>query len=132
MPRTLNLILCAAGAAALLCAAVPLAWAGTLENLERERAILIDTALDPKLAPAEREARLQTSSRRLVDLERMVLRDDELVGRNTPMVRKAFANYDLTFMVHAAVEKDLSVLDLWLEQVGVSTDSLLAARPGRR
>jgi len=132
MTTMINRIITAAGAAALLCTMAPLAWGGSLENLERERAILLDTALDPKLTPAEREARLQTSSRRLVDLERMVLRDDDLVGRNTPLVRKAFTNYDLTFLVHAAVEKELAVLDLWLDQVGVSTDSLLATRTGRR
>ena len=35
----------------------------------------------------------------------MVLRDDKLTGRNTPQVRRAFANYDLTFLVHASAEK---------------------------
>jgi hypothetical protein len=109
-----------------------IAHADTLDNLERERAILIEAMLDPELTPPERQTRMESEQRRLVDLERMVLRDDSLKGRATPTVRKAFANYDLTFMVHAALEKKVSLTDNWLEQVGVSTQSLLAARKGMR
>lgn len=109
-----------------------LAKADTLDNLERERAQLIEAMLDPALAPADRQARIESEQRRLVDLERMVMRDDSLKGRNTPTVRKAFANYDLTFLVHAALEKKVAIVDNWLDQVGVSTNSLMAARKGRR
>ncbi len=106
--------------------------AGTVENLERERAIFIETLLDPDATPAEREANIETSKRRLVDLERMVLRDDSLIGRNTPTIKRAFANYDLTFLVHAAAEKNMSVVDNWLEQIGVTTQSLMSASRARR
>lgn len=109
-----------------------LAAADTLDNLERERALLIEAMLDPALAPADRQARVESEQRRLVDLERMVLRDESLKGRNTPTVRKAFANYDLTFLVHASLEKKVSLVDNWLDQVGVSTNTLMAARKGRR
>ena len=105
--------------------------AGTLANMERERAHLIDAMLDAEITPADRQARVETAQRRLIDLERMVLRDDGLVGRNTPHVRRAFANYDLTFLVHASTEKSLAVADAWLEQLGISTQSLLAAKVGR-
>lgn len=108
------------------------AKADTLDNLERERAQLIEAFLDPGLAPADRQARVEAEQRRLVDLERMVLRDDSLKGRNTPTVRKAFSNYDLTFIVHASLEKKVALVDTWLDQVGVSTNSLMAARKGRR
>ncbi|MGE3335326.1 MAG: hypothetical protein AB7I36_16900 [Rhodospirillaceae bacterium] len=108
------------------------AMADSLENLERERAILIEAMLNPELSPADRQQRLEFEKRRLVDLERMVLRDDALKGKNTPVVRKAFANYDLTFLVHASTEKKLSLMDNWLEQVGVSTQSLMSARKGMR
>ena len=67
-----------------------------------------------------------------VDLERILLRDKSVVGKNTPQVRKAFENYDLTFLAHASVEKNLSLTDHWLEQVGVSTHSLMSTRVGRR
>lgn len=119
-------------AAAGLAFSAGLAKADTLDNLERERAQLIEAMLDPALAPADRQARIESEQRRLVDLERMVMRDDSLKGRNTPTVRKAFANYDLTFLVHAALEKKVAIVDNWLDQVGVSTNSLMAARKGRR
>ena len=116
--------------AALLVAATA-AEAGSLENLERERAILVSAILEPDLAPAERGEKIALAQRRLVDLERMVMRDDSLVGRNTPAVRRAFDNYNLTFLVHAATEGDMSVVDNWLSQVGITTQSLMATRRGR-
>jgi hypothetical protein len=119
-------------AAAGLTLGAGIAKADTLDNLERERALLIEAFLDPGLAPADRQARVEAEQRRLVDLERMVLRDDSLKGRNTPTVRKAFSNYDLTFIVHASLEKKVALVDTWLDQVGISTGSLMAARKGRR
>ena len=118
--------------AATAIAAAGQARAGTLDNMERERAQLIEAMLDAEATPADRQVRMETAQRRLIDLERMVLRDEDLVGRNTPNVRRAFANYDLTFLVHASAEKNLTVADTWLEQLGISTQSLLAAKAGRR
>ena len=108
------------------------ALAGTVENLERERAIAIEILLSPNMDPAERQSSVEITRTRLVDLERMVLRDDGLRGRNTPAVRAAFENYDLSFLVHASIEKNRSLLDHWLEQLGVTTNSLMSARIGRR
>ena len=123
-PILLTAICCTVGMAA--------AQAGTLENLERERAIVLDAYLDQALKPVERQSKMQISRTRLIDLERMVLRDKSLAGKNTPRVRKAFDNYDLTFLVHASTEANRGVLDHWLEQVGVSTHSLMNTRLGRR
>jgi hypothetical protein len=108
------------------------AAAGTLENLERERALLIDTMLSAELDAAERQTKVEAAKVRLLDLERMVLRDDKLQGRATPDVRRAFANYDLTFLAHSAAEHDRAPIDVWLEQLGVSTEAVLSARRGRR
>lgn len=108
------------------------AQAGTLENLERERADVISTILDPNVTAEDRQRKLSRARHRLVDLERMVLRDNKLKGKNTPIVRVAFKNYDLTFLAHAAVEKELTLQDQWLDQIGVSTASLMNARVGRR
>jgi len=108
------------------------AHAGTLENLERERAIFIESLLDPEATPAGRIEKMRVSQRRLIDLERMVLRDTSLTGRNTPAVRRAFENYDLTFLVHAAAENDISAIDTWLGQIGITTQSLMSAKMGRR
>ncbi len=119
----------AAAAVVTLAGAVQ---AATLENLERERGIVIETLLDPSLTPRQRQDKIAVSKRRLVDLERMVLRDKSLAERHDPVVRKAFDNYDLTFLIHASVEKNAALIDHWLQQVGVSTHTLMNARLGRR
>lgn len=108
------------------------AFAGSVENLERERAILLETLLTKDMAAEERHGKTAISKQRLIDLERIVLRDKSLVGRNTPAVKRAFANYDLTFMVHASVEKQRSLTDHWLEQVGLGQPSVLGAVRRRR
>ncbi|MBL4907498.1 MAG: hypothetical protein JKX94_08610 [Sneathiella sp.] len=108
------------------------AEAGSLENLERERAILIDTMLSGDLGIKERQARLETTGTRLIDLERMVLRDKSLAGKNTSLVQAAFQNYDLTFLAHASIEQDRSLTDHWLNSVGLSTQTLFNASMGRR
>ncbi len=115
-----------------LMSATAAAQAGTVENLERERALARKTSLSPDMSPSERESSMEVSRARLVDLERMVMRDGSLKGRNTPAVRTAFQNYDLTFLVHASIEKNRTLIDHWLEQVGVTTNSLMSARVGRR
>ena len=127
--NTKKLLACLAVAGVLATGA---AQAGTLENLERERAILVETLLSPSLTPEERQDKVAVSKHRLVDLERMVLRDQSLVGKNRPVVRKAFENYDLTFIVHSAIESNQVLIEHWLDQVGVSTNTLMNARIGRR
>jgi len=123
------------GAAALVAASAATVSAhatDTLENLERERAMAVQTFIDPALEPGERSERLVTAQRRLTDLERMVIRDDSLTGDPSPVVRVAFSNYDLTFLVHGAVERNVTLIDQWMEQVGITTDTLMNARIGRR
>ncbi len=108
------------------------AQAGSIENMERERAIMLQTMLDPNMSQEERHSKAKLSQKRLIDLERIVLRDKSLDGRNTPLVKRVFADYDSSFLVHAAAEKNLSVTDHWFEQLGLSTNSLLAASRRRR
>ena len=100
--------------------------AGSIENLERERTILVENLLNTNMSAEERQAKMTISKRRLIDLERIALRDKSLVGRNTPAIKRAFANYDLTFLVHASVEKNRGLADHWLEQVGLSQQSVLS------
>ena len=122
----------AAVAVAVTAIATAPAFAGSIENLERERTILIENLLTPDMTAEERQAKLTVSKRRLIDLERIALRDKSLIGRNTPAVKRAFANYDLTFMVHASVEKNRGLADHWLEQVGLGQQSVLNAVSRRR
>ena len=125
------LLLAAAAAVAISFAAGP-AKAGNVENMERERAIMMAALVDPELTPEERIAKTEASMRRLVDLERLVLRDPGIEGRNTPIIRRVFSNYDLSFIAHASAEKRMAVADAWLEQVGITTQSLMAAQRKRR
>ena len=74
---TLKSITTIAAAAALLASVAATAHAGTLENLERERAMLLESLLTPELTPEERHEKVAVSSHRLVDLERMVVWHDE-------------------------------------------------------
>ena len=106
--------------------------AGSIENLERERTILIANLLTPEITAEERQAKLSVSQRRLIDLERIVLRDKSLFGLNTPAVKRAYSNYDLTFLVHASVEKNRSLADHWLEQVAITQQTILGAVSRRR
>ncbi len=131
MKQSLKIAMPMAALLVAIAVAAP-AKSDTLANMERERALLIETMLDGEITPAERQVRLEGAQRRLLDLERMVLRDDKLVGRNTPQVRRAFANYDLTFLVHASAEKSRAMADTWLAQLGISTQSVMSAKQGRR
>ena len=125
-------ILAVATMVAVLAAPVSGVQAGTLENLERERALLVETLISGDLSERERQKKVTLARARLIDLERMVLRDKGLVKKNTPAVRAAFDNYDLTFMIHASVEKNRMLTDHWLHEIGVSTQSLMNTRVGRR
>lgn len=127
---------CAATALAvgLLAATVSVApaAAGALETLERERARLIEMLLDADRAAPGRLAEAESVRRRLIDLERIALRDPKTATDTRPIARRAFADYDLTFVAHASIERDMTVLDLWLDRIGVSTARVMAARVGRR
>lgn len=105
---------------------------GSLKNMERERSRLIDAALDVNITPLERQAEIQRLGFAMVDLERMVLRDDRLIGMLNPAVRRAFNNYDLTFISHASKEANRHIIDFWLMQQGLTTESVLGARVGLR
>ena len=106
--------------------------AGNLENLERERAIMLESflVLEPH-AKKGMDHKLITRQR-LIDLERLVLRDNKLLKKNRSAVRVALSNYDLTFLMHASVEKNKDVFEHWLQEIGISSTSLKKARVGRR
>ena len=108
------------------------AQAGSLENMERERAILLEALLSEDISVQDRQRTVEVTRSRLADLERMVLRDDSLFGQDKPEIRNAFENYDLTFIVHASAEKNRALADHWLSELGLSTQAVMNARPGRQ
>ena len=104
----------------------------TLSNLEHERVAFFEMVTNQQLKPAEREQQIAVSQRRLMDLERMVIRDDRLLGSSDPLVKKAFGDYDSTFLVHASVEAEQHIVDFWLQQLQLDTQSILSSQRGRR
>ena len=104
----------------------------TLQNLERERAQLLATALRAETTPLAQRQALDTSTQRLIDIERMAIRDERLQGHGSPLVEACFEDYDRCFLVHASAENQQSVLDHWLTRLGVTTDALGASQHGRR
>ena len=122
----------------LLVALIPLsitAHAGklqTLANMERQRADLLATYLDSEQSIAHKQRQITGHQTRLIDLERMVLRDDRLSGNKDRLVRLTFSNYDLSFLLHASAEADRAPIEQWLSSIGLGTNDILEARPGIR
>jgi hypothetical protein len=106
--------------------------AASLENLERERALLIATMLDPALDAEHRAGEVEAARRRLVDLEAITLRDPGVREDRRPIARRAFEDYDLTFIGHASLERGMAPVDLWMQRLGLSSARVLSARVGRR
>ena len=104
------------------------AKAGSLENLERERALAVTALLDSTIDIEARWNKLNLSTARLADLEVIVINDKSLKSSYSPRVKNALSNYELTFLAHASAESDKTIAAHWFERVGISTDQLLASR----
>ena len=104
----------------------------TLENLERERAAMLNTFINDQITPDQQQRGMNMSYRRLIDVERMVLRDDRLLNNQSAIVQRAFQNYELTFLIHASAEKNLLPMDLWLSELNISSNSIMSTKKGRR
>ena len=104
------------------------AVAGSLENLERERSIMVSHLLNADLNVAQRQEKIALSKRRLADLERIALNDKVLKDSRSPLVLKVFKNYEMSFLVHSAAESGRTMSTHWLEGIGLSTSDLMNAR----
>ena len=104
------------------------AIAGSLENLERERALTVRTMLDSTMNVDERWNKLNLSKVRLADLEVMVINDKSLKNSYSNRVKHALSNYELTFLAHASAEYNKSIAAHWFDIVGLNTDQILASR----
>jgi len=104
------------------------AQAGSIENMERERALVIGQILDPAMSSQMRWERMEYSKRRMVDLERIALNDKTLQDSRKPSVLRAFREYELSFLVHAATESQRPINVHWLETMGLTTSDLMNAR----
>jgi hypothetical protein len=104
------------------------AQAGSIENMERERALIIGQILDPAMSSQMRWERMGYSKRRMADLERIALNDKTLQDSRKPSVLRAFREYELSFLVHAATESQRPITVHWLETMGLTTSDLMNAR----
>lgn len=104
----------------------------SLENLERERAALFSAQFDSTLDLNQRQQKVQNIYRRLVDIERMVLRDDRVTSSNSALAQNAFDKYELTFLVHSSAEKNLPPLSHWMSELQLTSDNILSAKTGHR
>ena len=104
----------------------------SLENLERERASLLATLSDQSIGMDERARKSAGIYRRIADIERMVLRDERISNSDRAIVKKAFENYELTFLVHASAENQLQPMSHWLETLNINTRAIDKARVGVR
>jgi hypothetical protein len=104
----------------------------SLKNLERERASLLATMSDPSLSTQQRQKKQGSIYRRMADIERMVLRDDRIANSDTFLVQKAFANYDLTFLVHASAEHKVQPITQWLNTLNINASSIQQSTSGYR
>ncbi|MDX2366849.1 MAG: hypothetical protein QNK36_00300 [Colwellia sp.] len=104
----------------------------TLENLERQRAALLENLTTKQVSFYQREQETKHLIKRLVDLERMVLRDDRIAASNSIMAKKAFQSYELTFLVHAGSESKKSPMAHWLYSLKITDESIANSSAGAR
>ena len=69
---------------------------------------------------------------RLLDLERMTINNKNINKNPNYRTIKAFENFDLTFLVHASLEKDKPISLIWLEKIGLTTENLMSTRVTRK
>ena len=104
----------------------------SLENLERERAAMLSAMTDTSLDINERQSKVAMSFKRMVDIERMVLRDERIAQSDKLIVKKAFDNYDLTFLAHASTEANRDVYSHWLRTLNITAETIERSEQGTR
>lgn len=104
----------------------------SLQNLERERAALIQDLLRPDLTIEQRSLQLSKRQRQLTDMERMVMRDERLAQSDSAHVKRAFDDFDRTFLVHAGAENKRNAGEQWLATINMSNQAIMNARMGFR
>lgn len=107
-------------------------YAGPIDNLERERSRVLSHILNKDISISERKQLIKKSKMRLLDLERMVINDRNISNNPDYNTRKAFDNFELTFLVHTSLEREKSISITWLESIGLTTNNLMSTRVSRK
>jgi len=104
----------------------------SLDNLERERAALVQDLLDSNINTEVRYKKLAKRQASLSDMERMVMRDERLLQSESNRVSQAFTQYDSTFLVHAGAEHKRKASEQWLASVKLSNSKIMSSTIGYR
>lgn len=115
----------------LVCSAAATATADSVSLMKHGRAELITNLIDPNMDTEKRLEKLSILKRSQMNLEQVVVRDDKLSPRRTANTR-LFREFDRNFLVHASHEANRTLGEHWFQIIGLSSDSLRAARIGRR
>tara|TARA_B100000963_G_scaffold336387_1_gene331375 strand:- start:504 stop:887 length:384 start_codon:yes stop_codon:yes gene_type:complete len=116
----------------LITALSSLAYANSIDALERERAHTVNLILDKTISITERKSRLEKSKMKLLDLERMIINNKNINKNPSYQTIKAFENFELTFLVHSSVEKGKPLAITWFEKIGLTTDNLINTEVTRK
>ena len=106
--------------------------AGTVENLERVRAKTITMMFDKNINESQRAEKIEKLKIKLLDMEKIVLNDSDLAKNPSNKTIKAFENFNFTFLVHSALEKDNPISINWLEDLGFTSDNLKRTQAYRK
>ena len=106
--------------------------ANSIDTLERERAKALNLILDKNVSIGDRKKNLEKSKMRLLDIERMTIKNKDINKNPDYQTIKAFENFDLTFLVHTSLEKGKSLSITWLEKIGLTTENLMNTRITRK
>ncbi len=98
--------------------------ASSIDNMERTRASLITTILDPNLDADNKQSKLLDLKLKLLDKERMVINDKKIIQNPSRNTIKAFEEFELSFLVHASIEKKVDITSHWFNEVGFTSSSL--------
>jgi hypothetical protein len=92
----------------------------------------LQNLLRPDLTIEQRSLQLSKRQRQLTDMERMVMRDERLAQSGSAHVKRAFDDFDRTFLVHAGAENKRNAGEQWLATINMSNHAIMNARMGFR
>ena len=108
------------------------AKANPVDALERERSKLLQHVLNKNISIGDRKKNIDKSKMKLLDLERITINNKNISKNPSYQTIKAFENFDLTFLIHASLEKEKSLSILWFETLGLTSDNLMNTRVSRK
>ena len=100
------------------------ALATSIENMERTRSALISIMLDVNINADNKQNQLNNFKLKLLDNERIVINDKKIIQNPDRYTIKAFEEFELSFLVHASIEKNLDISEHWFNQIGLTTSNL--------